>query len=73
MFFNVYKIAPQVKYAFGVALVAAHTKEDAIKVFCEDDYNKHLYYEFSCSCEVIPNMDYVTNTPTTILNCIRDD
>ena len=73
MFFNVYKIVPQVKYAFGVALIAAFTKEDAIKVFCEDDYNKYLYDDFSYSCEVIPNMNYMTNAPQVIFNCIHDE
>lgn len=73
MFFNVYKIVPQVKYVYGIALVAAHTKQDAINIFCKDEYNKHQFNEFTCSCDVIPNMDYTTNTPQVILNCIHDE
>lgn len=73
MFFNVYKIAPQVKYVYGVALVAARSKNEAIETFCETEYRKHQYSEFTCSCEIIPNMNYETKEAVTILNSIHDE
>lgn len=73
MYCNVFKIVPQVNYAYGIALVAACTKNEAISTFCSDDYNEHQYNEFSCSCEMIPAMNYETAKPQVILNCIKDE
>ena len=68
--FNVYKIIPNIVYAGGCALIAANSIEEAIKMFCSDDYKRYSYESNICSCGIVYGMNYDTDKPCIIFDTI---
>lgn len=67
---QVYRIEPRVLYGGGSALVAAKSTEEAIKVFCSDEYRTYTYEEHNCTCNIIVGLDYDTTVPHVMFNDI---
>lgn len=69
----IFKIEPHSSYSGGVALVAANNVEEAIKLFCSNDYNNYEYDILNCTCNIIVGLEYDTITPKIIINCIYSE
>ena len=70
---QVFKIEPTIHYTYGAAIVAARDSEEAIKVYCADDFGKWEYDYYECICNIIVGLDYQTNSPTLIFDEIGSD
>ena len=67
---QVFKIEPTTIYSYGIALVAARDSEEAIKIYCSDEFRDYMYDEYGCTCNIIIGLDYETNSPTLIFDKI---
>ena len=67
---QVFKIEPTIPYTYGIALVAARDSEEAIKIYCSDEFRDYMYDEYGCTCNIIVGLDYETNSPTLIFDKI---
>lgn len=68
---QVYKITPTIVYSWGCALVAANNREEAIKVYKDDDeQNAREYNKFREVCNVVDKLTYDCIEPTVILDTI---
>ena len=68
---QVYKITPTIDYSWGCALVAANNREEAIKIYKEDDErNAWEYDEFREVCNIVDKLTYDCVEPTVILDTI---
>ena len=65
---QVFKIEPTVSYAYGAALIAARDSEEAIEIYCSDEFRDYMYDECKCTCNIIVGLDYETNSPTFIFD-----
>ena len=65
---QVFKIEPNIGYSGGVALVAAKSIDQAIRLYCNDDYRDYVYDWNNCTCNLIVGLDYDTDTPKIILD-----
>ena len=65
-----FEIKPTAGYTGGCAIIAATTVEEAIKEFCKDSYNDYIYDFVNCTCNIIPGLDYNTDTPKIIISSI---
>ena len=70
---QVFKIEPTVSYTYGIALVAARDSEEAIKIYCSDEFRDYTYDEYGCTCNIIVGLDYETNSPILICNKIGSE
>ena len=67
---QVYRIEPHVIYCRGSALIAAKSTDEAIKLFCDDEYRSYIYDEYNCTCNIVVGLDYDTTVPHVIFNDI---
>lgn len=67
---QVFKIKPTIPYSYGAAIVAARDSEEAIKVYCSDEFRNEGYIDLGCTCNIIIGLDYETNSPTLIFDTI---
>lgn len=65
---QVFIITPNVSYGGGIVLIAARDSEEAIKIFCEEEYNEDIYQDCVCECRIKVGLDYNTNKPQIIGN-----
>ena len=70
---QVFKIEPNAPYTYGAAIVAARDSEEAIKVYCATEFREYMYDEYGCTCNIIVDLDYKTNTPTLIFDKIDSE
>ena len=70
---QVFKIEPTISYTYGVALVAARDSEEAIKIYCSDEFRDYIYDDLICECNIIVGLDYETNSPMLICNKIGSE
>lgn len=68
---QVFIITPNVSHCGGVVLIAARDSEEAIKVFCEEEYNEVIYQDYHCECRIKVNLNYNTNKPQIIGNYLH--
>lgn len=57
-------------YGGGSALVTAKSVEEAIKLFCEDEFRAYTYDENNCTCNLVHRLDCDTNVPEILFNDI---
>lgn len=56
---KVFKIIPHKEYCHGCVIVAANSKEEAMKLYCQkDEFNKFMVEEANCECKEIEGMFY---------------
>lgn len=67
-----FKIKPTKQYAGGCALVAAHNAEEAVVVYCRDEFNDWRYDDLQCTCNIVHGLHHDTETPKIILNEIYE-
>ena len=67
---QVFKIEPTIPYTYGAAIIAARDSEEAIKVYCSDEFSKWTYNYYKCKCNIVVDLDYETNSPTFIFDNI---
>lgn len=68
---QVYKITPTISYSYGCALVAANNREEAIRIYKEDDEkNAWEYDEYKEVCNIVDKLEYDCVEPTIILDTI---
>lgn len=67
---QVFKIEPTNIYSYGIALVAARNTEEAIKIYCATEFGTYAYDDCGCTCNIIVDLDYETNSPTLIFDKI---
>lgn len=65
---DVYRISPTVAHCAGAAYAAARRIDEAIKIFCENDYRKFEYEEGRCTCAHVANMSYDIDRPFVIFD-----
>ena len=65
---QVFKIEPTASYTYGIALVAARNSEEAIKIYCSDEFRDYTYDDCKCTCNIIVGLDYETNSPALIFD-----
>lgn len=67
---NVFKIEPTSFYSGGIGLVAARDSNEAIKVFCEDEYRAFEFDEYMCTCNIIVGLDFDIQEPKVIIDSL---
>ena len=67
---QVFKIEPTASYPYGIALVAARDSEEAIKIYCSDEFRDYIYDDCGCTCNIVVGLDYETNIPILIFDKI---
>jgi hypothetical protein len=67
---QVFQIKPLAPYSYGVALVAARDKNEAINIYCSDYFRNYLYDDLKCECDSIAGLDYKTDNPMLLFNKI---
>ena len=70
---QVFKIEPTAPYTYGIALVAARNSEEAIKIYCSEEFRDYTYNDLVCECNIIVGLDYETNSPMLICNKIGSE
>ena len=70
---QVFKIEPTASYTYGIALVAARDSEEAIKIYCSDEFRDYIYDDLICECNIIVGLDYQTHNPTLIFDKIDSE
>ena len=70
---QVFKIEPTIPYSYGAAIVAARDSEEAIEIYCSDEFRDYMYNEYVCICNIIVGLDYETNSPTLIFDKIGSE
>ena len=70
---QVFKIEPTTPYSYGAAIVAARDLEEAIKIYCDDEFRNYMYDEYCCECNIIIGLDYQTNSPVLIFDKIGSE
>ena len=70
---QVFKIEPTTIYSYGIALVAARDSEEAIKIYCSDEFREYMYDNYCCTCNIIVGLDYETNSPALIFDKIGSE
>lgn len=70
---QVFKIEPRAPYTYGASIVAARNSEEAIKIYCSDEFRNYKYDEFGCICNIIIDLDYETNNPVLIFDKIDSE
>ena len=70
---QVFKIEPTMSYTYGAAIVAARDSEEAIKVYCSDEFSEWNYNYCKCKCNIVVGLDYETNSPTLIFDKIGSE
>ena len=70
---QVFKIEPTVSYSHGAALIAARDSEEAIEIYCSDEFRDYMYNEYVCICNIIVGLDYETNSPALIFDKIGSE
>ena len=67
------KIEPTIPYTYGAAIVAARYSEEAIKIYCSDEFRDYTYDYLVCTCNIIVGLDYETNSPALIFDKIGSE
>lgn len=70
---QVFKIEPTISYSHGIALIAARDSEEAIEIYCSDEFRNYMYNEYICTCNIIVGLDYETNSPALIFDKIGSE
>ena len=70
---QVFKIEPTISYSHGVALIAARDSEEAIEIYCSDEFRDYMYNEYVCICNIIVDLYYETNSPALIFDKIGSE
>ena len=70
---QVFKIEPTALYTFGAAIIAARDSEEAIEIYCADDFREWEYDYYECTCNIIVGLDYETNSPALIFDKIGSE
>ena len=67
---QVFKIEPTIAYSYGAALIAARDSEEAIEIYCSDEFREYTYDDCGCTCNIVVGLDYETNIPILIFDKI---
>lgn len=70
---QVFQIEPLAPYSYGVALIAARDRNEAIKIYCSDDFRNYIYDDLECECDIIVGLDYKTDNPMLLFNKIGSE
>lgn len=70
---QVFKIEPTAPYTYGIALVAARDSEEAIKIYCSDEFRDYIYDDLLCECNIVVGLDYQTDNSALIFNKIGSE
>lgn len=70
---QVFKIEPKTSYSYGAAIVAATDLEEAINVYCSNEFRNYKYDEFECECKIVIDLYYKTSNPTLIFDKIDSE
>ena len=70
---QVFRIEPTARYTYGIAIVAARDSEEAIKIYCSDEFRDYKYDDFECKCNIVVGLDYQTDSPALIFDKIDSE
>ena len=70
---QVFKITPTTSYTYGIAIIAARDSDEAIKVYCSDEFREYMYDKYGCTCNIIVGLDYETDSPALIFDKIGSE